>query len=70
MNKMNKMTIIITILVIILLALGFYFFVPIKDSPLSGGPVSPTKPPHKLNKVSLYEYAKLKKVIFNGDIVE
>jgi hypothetical protein len=67
---MNKMTVIIAILAIILLALGFYFFVPVKDSPLSGGPVSPTNPPHKLNKVSLYEYAKLKKDIFTGDIVE
>ncbi len=58
------------ILTLILIILGIYFFLPLKDSPLSGGPVDANNPPHKLNKVSLYEYNKLKAGIFTGDIVE
>ncbi len=67
---MNKMTITIAILLVILLVLGLYFFVPIKKSPLSGGPASLNNPPRTLNKVSLYKYFKLKKMIFNKNIVE
>lgn len=55
--------------VAILMAL-FYFFVPIKDSPLSGGPVSPENPPHDPPKIPLHEYYKLKKGLENGTIIE
>ena len=63
-----KITLIIA-LIFIALAL-FYFFAPIKNSPMSGGPVSPTNPPRKLPKVSLYTYKKLSMALLRGRIVE
>ncbi|KND47051.1 MAG: hypothetical protein AB199_01310 [Parcubacteria bacterium C7867-004] len=48
----------------------FYAYALIKDSPLSGGPVSPTNPPRVPAKISLKEYFHLKEGILKGGIIE
>ena len=60
------MILVIIIFVIFLLLVGFYFFVPIVDSPLTGGPVGEDGVPNKLNKVSLYRHRQLYKAINDG----
>jgi flagellar basal body-associated protein FliL len=62
--------IILIILVVALLVAVFYFFIPIKNSPLSGGPVDANHPPRALKKVSMYEYTRLEKALVNRSIVE
>jgi hypothetical protein len=62
--------IIIASVVILVSGYLFYMFVPIIDSPLSGGPVSASNPPRKPMKVPLKEYYYLKNGILNKTIVE
>jgi hypothetical protein len=62
--------IIAVVVAIMLLGVCFYFYIPVKDSPFSGGPVDEDNPPRKPERVSLYEYAKLNSAIMRGDIIE